>query len=101
LVITREVVLDLSGYSIDAIQRAAYKLSEQLSVDIRSESSGYRCLLHLEGEPTEDDAEALAADFRREVLDQALRERIRGETEQVRNLILAFAFSNTGLAVEE
>ena len=99
--ITREVALDLSGYSIDAIQRAAYRLSEQLSVDIRSESSGYHCLLHLEGELTEDDAEALVADFRREVLDQVLRERIRRETEQVRNLILAFAFSNTGLAVEE
>ena len=99
--ITREVVFDLSGYSIDAIQRAAYRFSDRLSVDIHSEAGGYRCLLHLEGEPTEGDADVVVADFRVEVLDQVLRERIRGETEQVRNLILAFAFSNTGLAVEE
>jgi hypothetical protein len=31
------------------------------------------------------------------VLDQVLRERIRGETEQIRTLILAQAFSKTGL----
>ena len=99
--ITREVVFDLSGYSIDAIQRAAYRFSDRLSVDIHSDATGFRCLLHVDGEPSEGEADVVAADFRREVLDQVLRERIRDETENVRNLILAFAFSNTGLAVEE
>jgi His-Xaa-Ser system protein HxsD len=42
-------------------------------------------------------AEAVRADFRRHVLDQVLRERIRRETEGVRNAIFALAFSNTGL----
>ena len=43
------------------------------------------------------DAEALVAEFRNEVLDQVLRERIRIETQEARNLILAVAFSGTGL----
>jgi His-Xaa-Ser system protein HxsD len=40
----------------------------------------------------------LVADFRNEVLDQVLRERIRAETSDIRNLVLALAFSRTGLA---
>jgi len=52
------------------------------------------CALHFDG--PEPDANAVA-DFRTEVLDQALRERIRKETEGVRNLILAKAFSEAPL----
>jgi His-Xaa-Ser system protein HxsD len=44
---------------------------------------------------------ALLADFRNEVVDQALRERIRDETQETRNLILALAFSHTGLVDAE
>jgi His-Xaa-Ser system protein HxsD len=36
-------------------------------------------------------------DFRKEVLDQHLRARIAKETESIRHLILAHAFSRTGL----
>jgi His-Xaa-Ser system protein HxsD len=35
--------------------------------------------------------------FRVEVLDQTLRERIRAETEPIRTMILAQAFSRTGV----
>ena len=48
-----------------------------------------------------DSAEETLKDFRNEVLDQSLRERIRNETAEVRNLILSLAFSNTGLASGE
>ena len=41
------------------------------------------------------------AEFQNEVLDQVLRERIRNETKEVRNLILALAFSNTGLVRDD
>ena len=44
-----------------------------------------------------DDVEALIGEFRNEVLDETLRSRVRDETREVRNLILALAFSNTGL----
>ena len=42
-------------------------------------------------------ADEVVAEFRSEVLDQVLRERIRAETADVRNLVLALAFSKTGL----
>jgi His-Xaa-Ser system protein HxsD len=57
------------------------------------------CKVHLDCD--EADADVLLADFRNEVLDQVLRERIRDETQDTRNLILAAAFSSTGLTADE
>jgi len=98
--VIRQLSFDRAAYSADAIQRAAYRFSDRLSLDLSAEGSEYRCGLDLE---TSDAAiaDGVVRDFRREVLDQTLRERIREETQDVRNLILAVAFSNTGLAAEE
>jgi His-Xaa-Ser system protein HxsD len=98
--ITREVTFDADAYSVDAIQRALYKLSDRLSGDVRRSEGLYSC--RLRAEATDDDAvERLVAAFQMEVLDETLRERIRVETSEVRNLILALAFSNTGLVDDE
>jgi len=94
-----ELTFDAAANSLDAVQRAAYKFSDRLSCDVMAEDSSIRCVLHVQ--ENEDGAEGLVADFRNEVLDQTLRERIRVETQDVRNLILAVAFSNTGLVSEE
>jgi His-Xaa-Ser system protein HxsD len=98
--IIREVAFSTEGHSVDAIQRAAYRLSDRLSLELAVEHEAYRCKLHLD---VQDDAGAdvLLAGFRNEVLDQVLRERIRSETEEARNLILAAAFSGTGLIDHE
>jgi His-Xaa-Ser system protein HxsD len=92
----RELTFDRSTHSADAIQRATYKLSDRLSCDLASEDVVFRCTLHIQQE--DPDVDALISEFRNEVLDETLRERIRDETKEVRNLILALAFSNTGLA---
>ena len=90
-----QLTFESSAHSVDAIQRAAYKFSDRLSCDLATQNGSVLCTLHLPDE-TEDVATTLS-DFRNEVLDQTLRERIRGETAEVRNLILALAFSKTGL----
>jgi His-Xaa-Ser system protein HxsD len=92
--VERELTFEASLHSGDAIQRAAYALSDRLSCDLAVERDRFRCTLHL---PADADVDATVADFRNEVLDQTLRERIRDETHDVRNLVLALAFSNTGL----
>ena len=46
---------------------------------------------------TQDEKAALQREFRNEVLDQDLREVIGAETAGVRNAVLAYAFSRTGL----
>jgi His-Xaa-Ser system protein HxsD len=91
-----EVQFDTSANSLDAVQRAAYKFSDRLSSEVTLDGSVVRCLLHF-SDDSADGVDATVADFRNEVLDQTLRERIRGETQEVRNLILALAFANTGL----
>jgi His-Xaa-Ser system protein HxsD len=85
------VTLDAEGYSIDAAQRAAHRLSNALSAEIEQHDGVIVCRLFPLGE---EDGTNLAHDFRREVLDQELRERIRQQTEPVRNAVLALAFSN-------
>jgi His-Xaa-Ser system protein HxsD len=94
--IDRELIFEPAAYSLDALQRAAYRMSDRLSVDLRSEESAIRCELHIS---TDDAAIADTAvgEFRNHALDESLRERIRTETADVRNLILALAFSETGL----
>jgi His-Xaa-Ser system protein HxsD len=95
--IERVISFDRTGHSVDAIQRAAYRFSDRLSCEITATADGpidVRASLLDE----QADADSLIADFRNEVLDQVLRERIRAETGDVRNLVLALAFSRTGLA---
>jgi His-Xaa-Ser system protein HxsD len=87
-----EIEFDPQTATVDAIQRAAYRLSDRLSVEIELRDS-IRCTIFA---TTEEPSSELLAAFRNEVLDQVLRERIRNETEGARNVILALAFSQTG-----
>lgn len=90
------ISFDSSAHSLDAVQRAAYRFSDRFSCDLAETAESIEVTLHL---PDDDaDSDALLADFRNEVLDQVLRERIRAETAEVRKLVLAVAFSKTGLA---
>ena len=89
-----ELTFDATSHSVDAIQRAAYRFSDRVSCALTSGEAEHRCLLTAVGDT---DLDALTADFRTEVLDQVLRERIRAETEPIRTMILAQAFSKTGV----
>lgn len=97
--VVQELRFDTASHSADAIQRAAYRLSDRLSLELTSTEDAFVCRVCV---PVDDeaDAEPVVAELRNEVLDQVLRERIRTETEGVRNLILSLAFSNTGLVVD-
>jgi len=89
-----ELTFDAASHSVDAIQRAAYRFSDRVSCELVSGDVEHRCVLTAFGDV---DLDAQIADFRTEVLDQVLRERIRAETEPIRTMILAQAFSKTGV----
>jgi His-Xaa-Ser system protein HxsD len=89
-----EVTFDAASHSVNAIQRAAYRFSDRFSCELVSGEVEHRCVLTVVGDI---DLDAQIADFRTEVLDQVLRERIRAETEPIRTMILAQAFSKTGI----
>jgi len=83
-------------YSLEATQKAAYRFIDRLTVLIEKVDQELICDIEpVRGQ--EPKFEEHIADFKRELLDQQLRKQIKEETEPVRNLILAYAFSRTGL----
>ena len=91
---------DAKGYSLLAVQKACHRYSDQASFEITqtSETSPIQIIVFLRLAGSE---ETLAQNLRIEVLDQQMREVVRVETAGVRNLILAHAFSRTGLIRED
>jgi len=90
------VRFDQSTVELDALQRAAYAVADLMTVDIATEDTRYVCTLYPR-DPTASQAD-LAHRLRSEVIDQTLRLRIAAQTDPLRNLIFALAFSQTGLA---
>ena len=95
------LVFDGQIYSVDTIQKSAYRFIDRLSVDIRKSGSDILCGITLDHRLGTASVESYIQDFKKEVLDQHLRAKIREETEPVRNLILGYAFSKSGLQSSE
>ena len=93
----RRLFFDKACHSYDDVQRAAYKFIDRCSVVVSVEDSQISCDVELDEKCTQS-VDLISQQIRKEVLDQTLRSRIKSETEDVRNLILAHAFSRTGLA---
>lgn len=94
---SREVRFASDIYSLDAIKKAAYRFSDRCAFDLKSESGHYVAVLLFSQDLSNEDRASLERDFRNEVLDYDLRESIAAETAEVRNVVLAYAFSRTGL----
>jgi His-Xaa-Ser system protein HxsD len=83
-------------YCLEAIQKAAYRFIDRLTILIEPAGDDWLCTIDPNAGQEEKFDDHLA-NFKRELLDQQLRKQIKGETESVRNLILAYTFSRTGL----
>ena len=83
-------------YCLEATQKAAYRFIDRLTILIEPAGDEWLCKIDpITGQ--EEKFNDYLADFKRELLDQQLRMQIKEETEAVRNLILAYTFSRTGL----
>jgi His-Xaa-Ser system protein HxsD len=93
------LAFDRATVELDALQRGAYAVAAEMTVDIRASDADYVCTLFpRKRDSTEDE---IKHRFRAEVNDQILRVRIAKETEPLRNLVFALAFSQTGLVDTE
>lgn len=94
-----EVILCFSDgmYEVEAIQKAAYKAINFITVDIQPDSNSVKCSLTPNIGVSDAQFTHSVEEFKKEVLDQQLRLKLKAETEPIRNLILGIAFSNTGL----
>jgi His-Xaa-Ser system protein HxsD len=90
-----EIRFDRQVYSTDAVQKAAYRFVDRMAVNLQVTDTHVICVAVVDsGVAAPDD---VIHDFQKEVLDQNLRLKIAAETESIRHLILAHAFSRTGL----
>ena len=84
-------------YSLDSIKRASYRHADKGAFDIQLEN-GVILVDFLTSKGLEKELlEIFKQKFLTDVLDEDLRETIRHETADVRNLILAHAFSRSAL----
>ena len=92
------LIFDQATVDLHALQRSAYAVAAAMTVDIRVSGTDYVCTLFPRRHDVGDEPKHR---FRAEVNDQILRSRIAKETEPLRNLVFALAFSQTGLADAE
>jgi len=95
----RSVVIEFDSrvYSIETLQKAALKFTRLASFDFRLGDGHLVAVIIHAIAGVELNNEQFTDVYRTEVLDQHLRAIIARETEAERNLILAYAFSNTKL----
>jgi His-Xaa-Ser system protein HxsD len=84
-------------FALDAIKRAAYKFTDRFAFSFSPCATEIVCNIKKLRPDESCDLVDFEKRFRIEVLDQDLRLAIAAETAPVRNVILAYAFSNTGL----
>lgn len=90
------IAFPLSVYSLDSVKRAAYTFTDRYSFDINLVDDEIVCVASpIDG--VDADQTTFIRRLRNAVLDQDLREQVARQTESVRNVILAHAFSKTGL----
>lgn len=96
-----DVTFDAAVFSLDAVKTACYRFLDRFTSDI--ELCDGRIICHLSSDEKVSDAAvgANVDNLKKEVLDQDLRLKLKAETEPIRNLILAHAFSKTGLIADE
>jgi len=84
-------------YRLETIKKAAYRLSGRCSFDFAVEDDEIICRLIFREAAAVELVNEIEYALRNEVLDQDLRATIAEETAAVRNAVLAYAFSRTGL----
>jgi His-Xaa-Ser system protein HxsD len=99
--IVREVKFDSAVYTVDAVKAACYRFSDKFSSLIEYRDGLIVCSLQYDAKLCGPLIDLEIENLKKEVLDQDLRQKLRTETEPVRNLILAHAFSKTGLIADE
>src|SRR5262245_40095369 len=95
-----EVKFDSKVFSTDAVKSACYKFLDRFSPSINVHDDEIVCVLRFEPSVPESSIAGEVENLKKEVLDQELRQQLRRETEPIRNIILAHAFSKTGLIAD-
>ena len=94
---TVTIRVDSRLYSIDVVQRAAFRCTDLASFQFSVLSDEAFAVTATVKPSLAIALHEVESRFHNELLDQQLRQRIAAETKTERDLILAYAFSNTRL----
>jgi len=91
--------LDLNIYPIQAIKKTCYKFTTRFPTIIKEEDNrnSVTVALTLPQKVNKEEVNDISKQFLQELLDENLRDLISKETDALRNLIIAQAFSKTSL----
>lgn len=92
-----ELRLPLDVHPLEAIKKAAYRMSGRAVFDLSVEDNVAIIIASQINEIANETLQEIVDRFKVEVLDADLRMIIADETEGVRNIILSHVFSKTGL----
>lgn len=93
-----ELAVDLRVYRLAAVKKTSYRFADRFTAILEAPSeTSVAVVLTFPNAVTEAYAIESARLFFQELLDQDLREQIAEETAPLRDLILAHAYSRTGL----
>ena len=92
---------DVTAYSVLAVQKACHRFSNLASFEVQTKPAEIVVTATLlDANAEQSHVTYLSGQLRNEALEQTLRETVRQQTEGTRHLILAHAFSRTGLIAE-
>lgn len=92
-----ELRFQLEVHPLEAIKKAAYRMSRRAVFDISIDGSVVIVKAALVSDNAKETLQEVVDRFKIEVLDADLRMSIADQTEGVRNIILSHVFSKTGL----
>ncbi|MDC0114687.1 His-Xaa-Ser system protein HxsD [Methylophilaceae bacterium] len=99
---TSRLTFEKAVCSIESFQKAAYRLSNFITIDIDTSSDQHNAITINQNKSTSDEQFIVSVEnFKKYVNDESLREKIKSDTEPIRNLILGIAFSKTKLQSDE
>lgn len=95
--------IDLNIYNLECIKALAYRYTGEYHLDIEKPSKNEeKITINMSKKNgTIEDPEFLKKEFMNDLIDQALREKISSETSNLKQLIIAQAFSKTNLIDNE
>jgi len=93
------IVFDTKLFSVETIKRALYRFGDRYAFDLTM-SEGCLVISLPANRSLTETSDDIAAKVKAAVIDQDLRDALTLQTQNIRTLILAHAFSNTG-AVKE
>ena len=90
------VRVQLDCYGLTPLQKACHKFTNRCCVHIES-NGDTEAICRLTPQQDDEDKERLIGEFMNELLDQTLREQLAEQTEPIRRLLIAQAFSRVNL----